>query len=187
MGLQSILIDALDTNTLEEISKATGVDASTVGKVVAAGAPLIVGQMGNRAESSADAESLSKAVEKDHSPSVLENITGIFTGGSENLDGTKILGHVFGSKGDGAAESLGKKFGLDSSTIVKILSFVAPLIMSALAKEKISKSLDTGGLSDLLKSEKAPSGNSLTDMAAKFLDKDDDGSIVDDLLGMFGK
>ncbi len=134
MDLQGLIKDALGAQAAEKIADATGVDKDSVGKVIAAGAPLILGQMSKNSSDETEAEKLDKAVEKDHSPSLLENITGVFAGGSENLDGAKILGHVFGTKGDAASEKVAKKTGIDARSVVKILSFVAPIIMSALAK-----------------------------------------------------
>ncbi len=188
MGLQKILIGALGGGTIDKIADATGVDSKTVGQVVAAGAPLILGQMANNSKSSDEAEKLDKAVEKDHSDSLLDNVTDLFSGGSsESTDGEKILGHVFGKKGEGAADTIAKKFGLDTKTVIKILSFVAPMIMSGIYKQKKSKKLDASGISDMLQSEKAPDGSPLGKIASSFLDKNDDGSMVDDLVGMFLK
>lgn len=187
MDLQNILKAALGDTTTNKISQATGLDSSVVSKVIAAGAPLIIGQMAKNTEDQQGAEALSSAIEKDHSGSLLDDVSSIFTGKAEDEDGIKILGHVFGSQSSSAASSLAGKVGTNKTAVVKVLSFVAPIIMSALAKQTHSNSLSSRDLASLLNSEKTPGGNSLSSLAAKFLDQDQDGSIVDDLLGIFKK
>ena len=60
--------------------------------------------------------------------------------------------------------------------------------MAYLAKKKATDNLDAGGLSDVLQQQTATNGNPLSQIATAMLDKNHDGSIVDDLLGgLFGK
>jgi hypothetical protein len=64
---------------------------------------------------------------------------------------------------------------------------LAPIVMAYLGKQKQEQGFDAGGLSDLLTgkvSEAKDSGNPLIDLATGMLDKDHDGSALDDLASM---
>ena len=189
MDLTAIISKVITGNTADSIGKATGVDQQTVERVIAAGLPVILGQMANNTASSDGAAALDAAVAKDHAGgSLLESITGLFTGGDTNTDGSKILEHVLGNDQTTATQSVAKQTGVDAATVVKILTFLAPLVMAYLAKKKATDNLDAGGLSDVLQQQTATNGNPLSQIATAMLDKNHDGSIVDDLLGgLFGK
>lgn len=184
MDLHSAIGDIVKGNVAEKISTATGADKSTVEQVIAAGLPVILGQMGNNASTEGGATELDAAVEKDHTGgSLLESLGGLFADGEKNIDGGKILDHVFGDKTSTATDKVSAKTGVDAATVAKVLTFLAPLIMAYLGKKKTSDGLDAGGLSDLLTKQKADDGSPLTQIATALLDKNKDGSIVDDLLG----
>ena len=94
-------------------------------------------------------------------------------------DGNAILGHIFGSKevsrkvAAGAAESTG----IDAAVLKKMLPLLASLAMGALAKQKKSATRGAGG---------AAQSGGLAGMLEPLLDRDGDGSIVDDVGGMLG-
>jgi hypothetical protein len=188
MDVQAAINDIIKGNVATKIGNATETDQSTVEKVVVAGLPIILGQMGNNTATTSGAEKLDAAVEKDHmGGSLLESLSGLFAGGDSSGDGSKILDHVFGNKIPAAAEQVATKTGLDTATVVKILTFLAPLVMAYLGKKKADGGLDAGGLSDLLKKQKTNDGSPLTQLATAMLDKNGDGSVVDDILGGFLK
>jgi len=92
-------------------------------------------------------------------------------------DGNAILGHLFGSKevSRKVAEHASGGTGLDAGLLKQMLPVVASMMMGSL-----SKATAGGG---------APGGQSggMMDMLTGMLDADNDGSIVDDLMGMAGK
>ena len=184
MDVQAAINDIIKGNVATKIGNATETDQSTVEKVVVAGLPIILGQMGNNTATTSGAEKLDAAVEKDHmGGSLLESLSGLFAGDDSSGDGSKILDHVFGNKTSAAAEQVATKTGVDTATVGKILTFLAPLVMAYLGKKKANDGLDAGGLSDLLKNQKTNDGSTLTQLATAMLDKNKDGSIVDDLIG----
>jgi hypothetical protein len=94
-------------------------------------------------------------------------------------DGNAILGHIFGSKdvsrkvAAGAAE----RTGIDPAVLKRMLPLLAALAMGAMAKQK--KSVPVGGAG-------AAQSGGLAGMLEPLLDRDRDGSIVDDLGGLLG-
>ena len=72
-----------------------------------------------------------------------------------------------------------------------MLSTLAPIAMAYLGKEKKQTnagSADLNGLlGGLLGSQQKGSSGGIMDIITGVIDKDGDGDIVDDLIGMFGK
>ena len=73
------------------------------------------------------------------------------------------------------------------------MATLAPLVLGALGKQKRQNNLDQGGIADILgqvagmqrqrnQQQKSPLGGLINN----FLDKDGDGSIIDDVAGMLG-
>lgn len=97
-------------------------------------------------------------------------------------DGSKILGHIFGSSEDTVTTTLATQSGASTDQISSMMKILAPLVLSAVNKEQSS-----GGLTDIVgsltQSTKAANDNSSLPMqvVTSLLDKDGDGSIVDDL------
>jgi len=100
------------------------------------------------------------------------------------LDGNKILGHILGSKNASRAlaSQVESETGISSSILKKMLPVVATMAMGAMKNQSASKS----GLAALF-GQTAPA-RAQQSMGSKllsgFLDKDHDGSVVDDLMGM---
>ena len=71
-----------------------------------------------------------------------------------------------------------------------LLSMLAPLVMGALGKAQRERKLDPGGLAGMLGGEHqraADAAPGVMGMLVKFLDRDHDGSVLDDIGGMLGK
>ena len=88
-------------------------------------------------------------------------------------DGNDILGHIFGNKDVSrhVAKKASKKTGLGVSLLKKMLPVVATMVMGSLGKKMM------GGGRAVSRKE---SGGLLTQL----FDRDKDGSMIDDVLGM---
>ena len=122
-------------------------------------------------------------------------------GGGGMMDmGGAILGHVFGGKQGNVASTLGKSTGLESGQILQLLAMLAPIVMAVLGRQnKQSGGLDQGGLADILggafqqSAAKAPpsvtqgaGAGGMGDLLSSLLDRDKDGSVMDDLMQQGG-
>jgi len=76
--------------------------------------------------------------------------------------------------------------GMDKGSASKLLPMLAPLVMGALGKARRQGNLDIGSLRNSVSETVASPKNESIQMtiAKKFLDRDGDGSILDDLAGM---
>jgi hypothetical protein len=183
----SSLLDSLsghlDDQSLRRISGALGADQGATSKALAAAVPLLVAGLAHNAAQPGGAQQLHDALARDHDGSALANPP---TGATP--DGDAILGHIFGDRRAAAEQGIAGASGLDPSKVGPLLSILAPMVMGALGQARSQGGLGPGQLSDMLNREKASLGGSsgVMGMVAGLLDRNHDGSVVDDVGGMLG-
>ena len=103
-------------------------------------------------------------------------------------DGNGILGHIFGSKdvSRNVAGYAAQQSGVDQGILKKMLPMVASMVMGGMSKQVGQSSGGIGGLLGALtgsggQQEKAQG------LIVSLLDSNNDGSVLDDLLGMARK
>lgn len=182
---------SIDGDEIKEISSELGVSEDQAKTAVSTALPLLVKALSKNAQEG-DAENILNAVSKDHSGDLIESFgSSMGLGGLDLGSGAKILGHILGGKQSNVESGLSKMTGLDSSSIGKLLSILAPLVLSALAKQNPS---DTGSLLGLLQGEEDTIAGKAPEVLGALntmLDKDGDGSGLDEAAQMgaqlFGK
>jgi hypothetical protein len=191
MNINELLNSAAGQQIVANISQRFGLDQNQAVNAVQSAIPMILGGLGRNAQDENGAAALNSALSQ-HDPATLDNIQGFF-GNSEaaQLDGSKILGHIFGEKVSNVENGVAQSSGISLAKIGPIVAMLAPLVMSYLNKQKQNNNVNQpGGLGDLiggLAGGNSANGGGLIGMVSGFLDKNKDGSIMDDLLGMFGK
>lgn len=124
-------LGGLDLSQLDDIAGALGVDKNQAGQIIKMGLPLILGKLGQNAQAPEQGQSLFEAL-KNHEERSYDSPKGI-----DMEEGQKILGHVFGQGNDeNLSKEIANKAGLDSQSVKKILSFLAPLALAYLAKQR---------------------------------------------------
>jgi hypothetical protein len=189
MSLLDMLQQRLGGNAVQQISQQLGTDHVTTESAIAAALPMLVGALARNAQDPAQAGALSNALSRDHDGSVLDDVAG-YLGRGGTGDGDGILGHVLGGQRQSVQNGLGHISGLDPAKAGMLLSLLAPLVMGALGKAQRDGKLDPGGLAGMLGAERqraADAAPGVMGMLGKFLDRDGDGSIMDDIGGMLGK
>lgn len=98
-------------------------------------------------------------------------------------DGNSILGHIFGNKDVSrrVASNAAEKTGLSTGLMKKLLPIVASIAMGAMSKQIFGSGVLGGGTAEA--SRPAPRTQS-RGIVASMLDADNDGSVIDDILGM---
>jgi hypothetical protein len=176
-------------SAIKQIGAQLGTDPGTTQTAIAAALPMIVGALARNAQDPQQAGALSNALAKDHDGSILDNIT-THLSQDRQTDGDNILGHVLGANRGSVATGLGHVAGLDAGKASLLLSMLAPLVMGALGRAQRERGLDPGGLAGMLGNERqraADAAPGVMGMLGKFLDRDGDGSVLDDIGGMLGK
>ena len=186
--LQGQLSDGLlDTLT----SQLGGADKQQTSNAADGIMDALVGAMAKNASTPEGASALNNALENDHDGSIFDNL-GDFLGGNKanvqckNSKRRRNFRPYFGAINKaGVIDMVSKNSGLDSGKIGGLMATLAPVVMGALGKTKKASGLDAGSLVGMLAGvvgqRKAQSP--IMGMVTGFLDKDGDGSFIDDVAG----
>jgi len=188
MSLLDMLQQRLGGDAVNQISSKLGTDPASTRTAIAAALPMLVGALARNAQDPGKAGALANALGR-HDGSVLDDVAG-YLGRGDTGDGDGILGHVLGGKKETVQTGLGQAAGLDPAKAGTLLAMLAPLVMGALGKAQREKGLDTGGLAGMLGSEQqraADAAPGVMGMLTSLLDRDHDGSVMDDIGAMLGK
>ncbi len=169
----------------DQIADLLGADPESTAKAIQAAVPLLVTGMAKNTQQSGGANALHAALDQ-HDGSILDQALNVFSE-MQAGQGGGILGHILGANRGAAEQGLAKASGLDLSQIARLLPLLAPLVLGALGKAKQSNGLDAGGLTDLLGREQAhveATQPGLMGMLGGLLDKNKDGSIMDEAMQM---
>ncbi len=186
MNLTGLLSEALGSGTVSQISEAIGADEVTTSNAIQTALPMLIGGLANNAQNEGGAASILNALNKDHDGSILDNLGSLISGASSG-PGAGILGHILGGQQPQVEQGISAASGLDMGKVAPLLMMLAPIVMGALGKTNQQQGgLDIGSLAGLLggTSQSMNSGNPLMGMLGGLLDRDKDGSAIDDVLGM---
>ncbi|MEW6127441.1 MAG: DUF937 domain-containing protein [Acidobacteriota bacterium] len=187
MFLQNILNEQLSGDTIGQMSQTLGADESAVGNAIQAALPMLIGALARNSANEEGANSLHTALSNDHDGGILDNILGVIAGGGTDSS-AGILGHIFGGRQQSVEQGISQSSGLDAATVARLLMMLAPIVMGALGKTQRQQGLDAQGVAGLLDQERQQqeSSSPLMGMLGQLLDRDHDGSAVDDIFGMVG-
>ena len=190
MNLTGILNDALGGNTVSQISQAIGADEGTTSNAIQSALPMLLGGLANNSSTEGGASGLLGAIDRDHDGSVLDDIGGLIAGnfGGNAANGAGILGHIFGGSQGGVEQTVSQSSGLDMSKVGPLLALLAPIVMGAIGRSRQQGEVGTSDLGGLLggAAQQMGGGSDLMGMLGGLLDRNRDGSAVDDVVGMLG-
>jgi len=194
MNLSNLLNSPIGQSIVKSVAGQFGLDESQAASAVNTAVPVILDGLNKNVQTPEGAESLNNALESKHDGSLLDNLDGILSGNVGDLlqDGGGILNHVFGNNVGAVQNGIAQKTGISTDKVGPIISMLAPVVMAYLGKQKNQNNVSSGGLGDLLGGmlggqSAQNGGGGLLDMVTGFLDKDKDGSALDDILDMFTK
>ena len=187
-SLEDLLGQQQGNQAVEQISQSIGANSAATSSAIQMALPMILGALAKNAQQPEGAEALSNTLQKNHDGEILENLGGYLGNNQQaNNDGLGILGHVFGNKQGAIAQQVSQNSGLDVGQVAQLLITLAPIVMGFLGKKKAEQNLDAGGLQNMLGEQQQTmqsSGNPTMDMISGYLDRDGDGSSMDDLASM---
>ncbi len=196
MNLSDLLNSSIGQSIVKNVAGQFGLDERQAASAVNVAVPVILGGLNRNAQTPEGAASLNNALEAKHNGSLLDNLGSVLGGGNITdllQDGGGILGHVFGNNVNTVENGVAQKTGISADKIGPIIKMLAPVVMAYLGKEKRTNNVNAGGLGDLLGgllgggAQQRRSGGGIFDMVSGFLDKDKDGSAIDDIFDMFNK
>ena len=175
-----------DRQTLDKLGGSVGAAPDQVQQLAQIGLPALLQALGRNAATSEGAASLASALDQ-HQDDDVDDLDG-FLNNVDREDGAKMLQHIFGGNNAIVENKLAQKTGMEMNQVSGLMAQLAPLLLGALAQQKKQQNVDQSGITDMLGGllqQSAGSKNNFMNMAMDLLDADNDGSIMDDLGGMF--
>ena len=196
-SLEDLLGQEQGSAAVGQISQTAGLDPSTTATVIQTALPAILGGLANNAATPDGAESLNNALDQHHDGSLLDNLGGlssmIFGGDAQaapppQADAGGILGHIFGNSQGQVAQQVSNQTGVSTGQVAQVLMMLAPIVMSYLGRQKQQQGVDAGGLGGLigglLGGQSSAAAGGIGGLASSMLDRDHDGSALDDIASM---
>ncbi|MFL6466957.1 MAG: DUF937 domain-containing protein [Pyrinomonadaceae bacterium] len=192
-SLQDLLGQQQGSEAVDQISQQVGAEPSMVNSAIQAALPMILGSLANNAATPGGAESLDNALANDHDGSLLDNLGSLGglvldqqTPTPRQADAGGILGHILGTNQGAVAQEASKKSGLPIGQVAQILMMLAPIVMAYLGRQKQEQGVGPEGLGGLLGGLLGgqAGGNTMGNIASSMLDRDGDGSSLDDIASM---
>ncbi len=191
-NLMDLLQSQLSDNLVEKLSNQLG-GADKEQTSIAANSVFstLMTALAKNASNPEGAASLANALENDHDGGILDNVMDMLGGNlnpqqSRAANGEGILKHVLGGKQSAAAEMVSKMSGLDSDKAASLMTMLAPIVMGSLGKAKKEQGFDPSSLSSFLGNSVKKTADQKPEMSliTQLLDRDGDGSAMDDIAGM---
>lgn len=193
MSLLKSIIEAQSGNVLKQLAGNFNLNPEQAGQAVTQLLPALTGGLKKNMASSDGLGALMGALQKGNHGRYLENPEELLQPKAVE-DGNGILGHLLGSKdaSRAVAAQAAQNTGIDVGVLKKMLPMVAAMTMGGMSKQVQSQD-QGGGLGNMLggalgaltgggSQQSAVSG-----MLGKFLDADNDGSVIDDVMGFAKK
>jgi len=176
------LIDMLINNPAiaKTIAKQVGINLDDAGSIIGKLAPILMGGAKSNLESDKDSGGLIKRIESSNYAEMFDKPEEAVKESNFTHMGNDILSELTGSKENSreVAKHVEKETGISSSIIKSVLPMLAPMIIGALTKKSIP---------NLSTNSSTQNSSSMESMLKNLIDQDNDGSIIDDMMGMATK
>ena len=187
----------LSDDVIMQLSRQVGAqDPNQVKQAAFNTAELLLNAISRSANNQDKGSGLYGAIEKDHDGGILGNLMGILSGQSavsnpRTVNGEGILNHLLGKQQLEAAQLITQSSGLNIFKSGVLMQLIAPIVMGVVGQTRKSSGFDLGGLAKVLmggaqqqQQQQQSQGGGLGNLVGKLLDRDGDGSMMDDLLSM---
>ena len=149
--LQLLLKSMISSQSVNSVSKKTGLSTELVTKLIVAAIPVLIKYMTKNASSQSGALSLLGALTQHNvTKTMAEQIDEV-----DEVDGGKIIGHILGNDTDKVVRALSDETGAKAADVTKTLGSIAPALLAGLAAaanaaHSMDKADDVFDLGDLL-------------------------------------
>jgi len=203
-SILDLLGSQLDASTLARLGSQVGATPEQTSAAVSAALPALLGALQRNSSTPQGAAALGSALDRDHDGSILDNL-GSLLGSGPSDSHVRSLDHIFGQRRGNVEDAVASRSGLDRGQVMQILAMLAPLVLGALSRARQhggapgnsggtgAGSTGGGGLGDILGAALGQLrqggggggglGGGLGSVLGGMLDRNHDGSFLDDLLG----
>jgi len=199
-SILDLLGSQLDASTLARLGNQVGATPEQTQAAVSAALPALLGQLQRNSSTPQGAAALGAALDRDHDGSILDDL-GSLLGGGPSSSHVRSLDHIFGNRRGSVEDAVASRSGLDRGQVMQLLAMLAPLVLGALSRARQRGGAASGGgpganpgggLGDILggalgQLRQGGGGGGLGGILGGLLDRDHDGSFLDDLLGGGGQ
>lgn len=196
-GLLELVTQSLDGDPQRQLGRRLGITPQQTQSAMAAALPMLLAGLARNAATPQGANALDTALERDHDGSLLDHLGGLLggeAGASRATDGSGILGHVLGDRQEAAQTAVAGASGVNGAQAAQLLAMLAPIVMSAIGRTRRQQGVRADGLGEMLTGAQRQSTQGqpgLMQLANRLLDRDGDGSAMNDIMGgigdLFGK
>ena len=191
-GLLDLVTQSLGGDQQQQLGRQLGISPQQTQSAMTAALPMLLAGLARNASTPQGATALHGALERDHDGSLLDNLGGLLSGGagaSRATDGGGILGHVLGDRQDAAQQAVSGASGVNGAQAAQLLAMLAPIVMGAIGRTQRQQGVGADGLGELLSGAQQQSAQAQPDLmqlANRLLDRDGDGSAMNDIMGSIG-
>lgn len=177
MNILDTITGAHNGAAVDQLATQFGLSREQTSQAMSALMPALAAGLQKNMSSQNGVSGLLSALSSGHHQTYLENPASL-SDPSTRDDGNAILGHVLGSKdvSRAVAARASQKTGLDTGILKQMLPLVAALAMGGLSRQtRAGTNVDSQA-----------AGGSIMSMLEPMLDRNRDGSMVDDVVGLVG-
>ena len=162
MNLLQLLLGTMTSqNTVNSVSKKTGASSSLISKLMILAIPMLIRYLTKNASNKEGQQSLLSALTQHKNTNTIENQIA----NADEVDGSKIINHIFGNDKNDVVSNLAKETGLSSNQVSSVLSTIAPSLLSGLSAATTTatsnKNSDLSGLLSMFGGNNAKQDNNL--------------------------
>ncbi len=190
MNILEMLQNQMNPQVLEQLGKQIGVNDSRQVQAASNGIlSTLMAALSKNAASPSGLNALVSALDRDHDGSVMDDLMGFVSGAAQpanaaTANGSGILGHILGGLQPNVVDMIGRLSGLDKTKVGQLASTLAPVLLGLLGKQRQQVGVNVGGIGDLLKKSVQAPDQPQMGLINKFLDRNGDGSVIDDIARM---
>ncbi|HEY0671973.1 MAG TPA: DUF937 domain-containing protein [Longimicrobiales bacterium] len=179
MNILESVMGASNGVAVQKLAEQFGLPPEKATAAIGALMPAVAAGLKRNIATEADASRLTSALASGRHENYLDQPE-LLADTATTADGNAILGHIFGDKevSRQVATGAAQKTGIDPSILKKMLPLVAAIAMGALAKQTKTAGVGAGSA--------AANKGGIGAMLEPLLDRDRDGSAMDDVAGMIG-
>jgi hypothetical protein len=182
MDISQLLGSDMGNNVTSMIAGKLGLDENQASSAVSMALPAIMGSLSQHASTPEGAQALTDHLSSNVSSGGFDNIESLLGGGDAHGG---FLSQVLGGKAAVLQQAVGQHAGIDAGTAGQVMQMLAPVVMQHLGQQQSTDASNgIGGILGGIMSQGASASPDKMSMISQLLDRDHDGSAVDDVLGM---
>lgn len=187
MNILETILNAQGGGAVQQIGQQFGLNPGQTQSAITALLPALAGAL-NQNASGGGLDALLGALQGGNHQRYIEDPSQLADPGTTQ-DGNNILGHLFGSKevSREVASQASAQTGIGADVLKKLLPVLATLVMGGLSQRASAGGMFGGGAAPAGMAPQGgggQGGGGLLDMLAPMLDRNQNGSALDDVLGM---